>query len=296
MEHVVAADLVGAVGEPVRVLVVRRGRSRCARVRRAARARRRCRPRTSSVAPSRSTTTFDDARAGVVGLEPHDLRVRQQRDVRVLERGPNADHLGIGLRVHHAREAVAVRAAHARAVRHVRLVEHDPARRVERMVPRPSRASSASCWMRGSCETGGMRVRRARRRLGRILAARAVHLVQLLGLRVVRLELVVGDRPGGRDPVVVAQLAEVLLAQPVERRAVELRGAADEVVDLRLERRAALVVPRVRRDVAVLDEDVLREPVLRLPRQPVAALEQQDALARRREMAGERAAAGSACR
>ena len=54
------------------------------------------------------------------------------------------------------------------------------------------------------------RVRRARRRLGRVLAARAVHLVELLGLRVVRLHLVVGDRPRRRDAVVVAQLAEVL--------------------------------------------------------------------------------------
>ena len=54
------------------------------------------------------------------------------------------------------------------------------------------------------------RVGRARRRLGRVLAARAVHLVELLGLRVVGLHLVVADRPGRRDAVVVAQLAEVL--------------------------------------------------------------------------------------
>ena len=36
-----------------------------------------------------------------------------------------------------------------------------------------------------------------------------------------------------------------------------------------------------------------RLPVLRLARQPVAALEQQDALAGRRQVAGERAAAGA---
>ena len=82
------------------------------------------------------------------------------------------------------------------------------------------------------------RVRRARRRLGRVLAARAVHLVALLGERVVRLHLVVADRPAGRDAVVVGELAEVLLAQAVQRRAVELGGAADEVVHLRLERLA----------------------------------------------------------
>ena len=45
------------------------------------------------------------------------------------------------------------------------------------------------------------------------------------------------------------------------------------------------------RDVAVVDEHVLREPVLRLARQPVAALEQEDPLARGREVAGDGAAA-----
>ena len=135
----------------------------------------------------------------------------------------------------------------------------------------------------------------ARRRLGRVLAARAVHLVELLGLRVVGLHLVVADRPGGRDAVVVAELAEVLLAQAVERRAVELRGAADEVVHLRLERLGRVrVVPGVRRDVAVVDEHVVHVPVLWLAREPVAALEQQDALARWGEVPDERAAAGAA--
>src|SRR4051812_20445403 len=86
----------------------------------------------------------------------------------------------------------------------------------------------------------------------------------------------------------MAKLAEVLLAEAVERGSVELRGAAHEVVDLRLEGVALLVVPGVGRDVAVVDEDALREPVLRLAWQPVAALEQQDPLARRREMARER--------
>jgi len=138
-----------------------------------------------------------------------------------------------------------------------------------------------------------MRVRPTGGRLGRVLAAGAVHLVELLRLRVVRLELVVGDRPRRRQPVVVPQLAEVLLAQAIQRRPVQLRGSADEVVDLRLERRAALVEPRVRRHIAVLDEHVLRQPVLRLARQPIAALEQQDALPGRGEVTCERASAGA---
>ena len=89
----------------------------------------------------------------------------------------------------------------------------------------------------------------------------------------------------------VAQLAEVLLAQPVQRRAVELGRAADDVMDAGLERLAVAVVPRVRRDVAVVHEDRLRVPVLELAREPVAPLEEEDALARRGEVPRERPAA-----
>jgi hypothetical protein len=119
---------------------------------------------------------------------------------------------------------------------------------------------------------------RAGVRLGGVLAVLAVDLVQLLGLRVIGLELVVGDRPGRRDPIVVLEVLEILRPQPIERRAVELRGAADEVVDLRLERLPFGVVPGVLGDVAVVDEDVLGEPVGGFAREPVAPLEQQDSL------------------
>jgi hypothetical protein len=58
-------------------------------------------------------------------------------------------------------------------------------------------------------------------------------------------------------------------------------------VDLRLERLAVLVVPGVLGHVAVVGEDVVRGPVRRLARKPVAALEEEDLLARRSEVAGE---------
>ena len=86
------------------------------------------------------------------------------------------------------------------------------------------------------------------------------------------------------------QLAEVLLAKPVQRRAVHLRRASDEVVHSRLEGLSARVVPRVRRDVAVVHEHVLVRPVLGLARKPVATLEQEDALSGWSEVAGERPA------
>ena len=208
----------------------------------------------------------------------------------MLERRPHAEHLGVRLSVHGAHEAVAVGAADARAVRHVRLVQANPARCVERVQAGRLEVVRELLDPR-LVRDGRERILRARESFRWILAVVAVHLVVVLGLRVVRLELVVRDRPRGRDTVVVLQLAEVPGAQPVERGAVELRRPAHEVVDLRLERLALLVVPRVLGHVAVVDEHVLGEPVLRLAGQPVAALEQEDALARRGEVARERSAA-----
>src|SRR3954452_3952004 len=92
----------------------------------------------------------------------------------------------------------------------------------------------------------------------------------------------------------MAELAEVLASEAVQRGAVELRLAADVVVDPGLECLAALVVPGIRRHVPVLDEDLFGVPVLDLARQPVATLEDQDPLARRREVTGERPAACAA--
>ena len=249
VEHVVAADLVGSVGEPVRdacrsptagaawrcwLLRTRAPRRprRTARSRRRARRRPRGRrragrrsSRSASTSASVSSVTFGCSSAG---RTPHHLRIR--------------------LAVHRAWEAVAVHAAHARAVRHVGLVEQDPAGRVERMVAGRGEIVGELLDAR-LVRHRRARVRRARGRLGRILTTRAVHLVELLGQRVVRLHLLVGDRPCGRDAIVVAQLAEVLLAQAVERRAVELGGAPDEVVHLRLRRasRARRTTCRARR-------------------------------------------------
>ena len=264
VEHVVAADLVGAVREPGRVRLARRGEQQPRAVGRAA-------GDDDDVARVRlalAAAVDDDPRdlaAVRARLEPHRLGVGQHRHVGALERRPDAQHLGVGLRVHQAREAVARGAPHAVAVRHVVLSEADAAGRVEGVQPGRREIVGELLDARLVADRGE-RVRRRRRRLGRVLAARAVDLVELLGERVVRLHLLVGDRPRGRDPVVVAELAEVLRAQAVQRGAVELRGAADEVVHLRLERLAVAVVPGVRGHVAVVDEHVVRLPVLRLAR------------------------------
>jgi len=91
----------------------------------------------------------------------------------------------------------------------------------------------------------------------------------------------------------VPDLAEVPLAEAEEDRAVELRVAADEVLLVGLERLAVLVVPELVGQVPVLPEDLAAVPVLWLPRQVAAALDQQDPLTGRREPVRERTPASA---
>src|SRR5215469_12244374 len=107
-------------------------------------------------------------------------------------------------------------------------------------------------------------------------------MIHLFGPRVVRFQVLVGDRPSRGDAVVMAQLAEILAAQAVQRGAEQLGRAANEVVHLRLKWPAVAVVPGVRGYVAILVEYRGRVPVLRLAPEPVAALEDQYLLSRRR--------------
>ncbi len=233
-----------------------------------------------------------DGRTGAVRPQPHRLCVRQQRDAGVLERRAHGRHLGVGLGVDEAREAVARGAADAPAERRALLVQHHAARGVERVVPGRRQVVRQPLHPRLVGQRRE-RVLGAGERFGGVLAPNAMDAVQPLRAGVVRLQVVVADRPCGRDAVVVTNGAEVLAAHAVERGAVELGRAAHEVVDLGLERLPLLIAPRVGRDVAVVHEDRLREPVLDLAGQPVAPLQQQDPPAGRRQVAGEGAAAGA---
>src|SRR6516225_12137130 len=91
----------------------------------------------------------------------------------------------------------------------------------------------------------------------------------------------------------VAQLAEVLLAEAEERRAVELGVASHRVVGVRMERVALAVVPDLLRLVAALDVHPARIPVGLLPGDEVAALEEEDALAGGGQGVSQRPAAGA---
>ena len=125
------------------------------------------------------------------------------------------------------------------------LVEQHAAGRVERVQPGRREVVGELLDARLVADRGE-RVRRARARLGRVLAARPVHLVELLGLRVVGLELVVADRPRGRDAVVVrrARRSPPRAAGTARRRRASSRRRRSSAPAA--ERLAALVVPGVR--------------------------------------------------
>src|SRR5216684_2825209 len=73
-----------------------------------------------------------------------------------------------------------------------------------------------------------VRVRRARGRVRRVRSPLAVHVIEPFRRGVVGLEVLVFDRPRGRYPAPVLDLAEVLAAEAEERGSVEL-GVADRI-------------------------------------------------------------------
>src|SRR5262249_27083624 len=140
------------------------------------------------------------------GFETLDVGVGEQTDVPMGERRVDADRLRVGLGADQARKAIARVAADALARPSVQLVELDAERHVKR-----TKALRGKVF-RELADTGlvahrRMGIRAACRRIERVLATLAVHLVEPLGARVVSLELVVRDRPRGRDAAVVANLA-----------------------------------------------------------------------------------------
>src|ERR1051325_9673647 len=138
---------------------------------------------------------------------------------------------------------------------------------------------------------GRILVRRAGPWLCRIFTAITVYLVKMLGGGVVRLEFVVADGPGRRDSAVMTNLAEVFFAQTKESSAVKLSVATDEIIRVRMQLLAVTVAPRLFGVVSRLEVYGARAPVVLFTRNVIAALEQQNLLARGRKFVGQRAAA-----
>src|SRR5713101_4675390 len=118
-----------------------------------------------------------------------------------------------------------------------------------------------------------------------------MHLVKVLSLAVVRLQVLIADRPSRRNTVMVTDLTEVLLTQADQRCAVEFSVATDVIVRTGVKLLTVLVKPRFLDVVAGLDVDRVRVPVFLLTRDIRTAFEQQDPFARRRQFVGQRPAA-----
>ena len=174
------------------------------------------------------------------------------------------------------------------------LVEHHAAGRVEGMQPSGGEVLGE---LRDARLVGdrGERVGSAGRRFGRVLAARAVHLVELLGLACSRAPSARRrsatrarcrrDGAARRSPRRAAGTAR-------PRRAWWHRPRSSAPAAGTACRRRRTRCPA--RCSGSSTKTSAAEPVLRLAGQPVAALEQQDALAGRRQPVGERAAARAA--
>src|SRR5688572_24325030 len=139
-------------------------------------------------------------------------------------------------------------AANAEAFARILFIDPDPQRDVKRLQTHPFEIVVEMLYALfvTYCR---ILVRRAGPRVGRVLAAIAVHLIEMFGLGVIRLQLVVADGPRGRDAAVMTNLAKVFLAEAKERRAVEFRVAADEIIRMRMELFAVNVAPRLFRVV-----------------------------------------------
>src|SRR5262245_64400110 len=104
-------------------------------------------------------------------------------------------------------------------------VQHHPERNVKRLEPQAREivAELLDTWLMSD---RGMQVRSAGRRIRGIFSPAAVYVVEMLGLRVIRLEVLVRDRPRGGKTAPMLDFSEVFLPKAEKRCAVELGVAA----------------------------------------------------------------------
>ena len=282
MPHVVAPDLVRRIGQSLRMRVVCGAQQQQGGTQGPAGDYHDVGRILFQRVVSGSTLHAADAAAGRVRLQTRDIGIRQQREVGICRAsGVHADHLGVGLRVDRAGEAVEGVAPDAGAVGGgvaVRvLVQLDAKRQMERVQPLALQDVVQVLNARFVLDRR-IGIGRAGPRFGGILAALAVHVVQRLGLRVVGFEHVVAQWPCRGDSVLVPQLAKVPFAKAEQGSAIHFGVAADEIVQSGMKRTAVAVVPSLSRLVGGIDEDGLGIPVVSRARQIAAALQHQDSL------------------
>src|SRR6266700_7016498 len=128
----------------------------------------------------------------------------------------DAHYLRIGLGVNQARESIARVAADAFARVRIAFVEAHAERRVE-WLQSQRRQIIAELLNARLMTDRRKRIWPRSVRLARIFPPLSMHLEQALSFEIVRLEIVVCDGPGRRDPAVVLQDSKVLSAQAEQR-------------------------------------------------------------------------------
>src|SRR6266576_6063386 len=121
----------------------------------------------------------------------------------MLDRLIDAHNLCIGFSADETREPVAGVAANAATLLRILLVEHDPDWNVEGLQAgaREVIRQLLNTWLVADGRPG---IRSLGRRFRWILAAITMHLIKILGLRVIRLQFVITDRPRRRNAAVVS--------------------------------------------------------------------------------------------
>src|SRR5262252_8697493 len=137
------------------------------------------------------------AAAGGLGLQALDERIGEERDVRVLENRLDADDLRIGLAVDQARitvESIATDAGAGVQRLAVLFVEQHAERQREWMMALPHQGVMELLDAR-LVRDRRAGIRSACRRFGRVDPMLAMYLVEVLGFAIVRLEILICERP-----------------------------------------------------------------------------------------------------
>src|SRR5262245_34088672 len=128
-------------------------------------------------------------------------------------------------------------------------------------------------------------------RISRVFVDRPMHPIDLLGARIVRLQVIVADRPGRSYALSVLAALTDLAAESRQTGAEHLGVAPDPVVNPGAKRATAIIHPMLTGLVAPLEEHCFVTPVLGLLWQECAALHDQNAGAAILEGVGQSAAA-----
>ena len=153
---------------------------------------------------------------GAVRLEALDIGAREKLDIRVIERRIHTDNLRVRFAVDQAGKPIERRTPHASTGVQglaVFFIEQDTERQREGMMAKPLQIVVEFLNARLVADRRIM-VRCACRTFRRINPVFPMDVIQMLGFRVIRLEVLIVERPGGRDTAIVPDLPEILLAKP----------------------------------------------------------------------------------